>query len=182
MADAVTQVVQLRERVAAADGLIAVTPVFNAAYSGLFKMFFDALDPDGLTGTPVLIAATAGTDLTGWTIVRYNGLTGAVYTTPAQIQGLSGIVGDDTGTGWGFATVTYPVNGLQNGGTGSTEPDGFALVDADGVGQIVGGLDRGIGGPLLSPAAYLMKSPPEQRPDDLGRQQVEAFIKGDVLV
>lgn len=52
---------RLRELVAAADGLVAVTPVFNASFSGLFKMFFDALDPDGLTGTPVLIAATAGT-------------------------------------------------------------------------------------------------------------------------
>jgi FMN reductase len=51
---------ELRERVSAADGLIAVTPVFNASFSGLFKMFFDALDPDALTGTPVLIAATAG--------------------------------------------------------------------------------------------------------------------------
>lgn len=51
---------ELRERVSAADGLIAVTPVFNGSYSGLFKMFFDALDPDALTGTPVLIAATAG--------------------------------------------------------------------------------------------------------------------------
>ena len=51
---------ELRERVSAADGLIAVTPVFNGSYSGLFKMFFDALDPLALTGTPVLIAATAG--------------------------------------------------------------------------------------------------------------------------
>ncbi len=50
----------LRERMSAADGLIAVTPVFNASFSGLFKMFFDALDPDALTGTPVLMAATAG--------------------------------------------------------------------------------------------------------------------------
>jgi myo-inositol-1-phosphate synthase len=38
--------------------------------------------------------------------------------------------------------------------------------------------DRGIGGPLLSPAAYLMKSPPEQRPDDIGRLKLEAFIAG----
>ncbi|MCH8614115.1 inositol-3-phosphate synthase [Arsenicicoccus dermatophilus] len=38
--------------------------------------------------------------------------------------------------------------------------------------------DRGIGGPLLSPAAYLMKSPPEQRPDEEGRARVEAFIAG----
>ncbi|RYB93957.1 oxidoreductase [Nocardioides oleivorans] len=51
---------ELRELVASADGLVAVTPVFNASYSGLFKMFFDALDKDSLTGTPVLVAATAG--------------------------------------------------------------------------------------------------------------------------
>jgi len=40
--------------------------------------------------------------------------------------------------------------------------------------------DRGVGGALLSAAAYLMKSPPEQRPDDIGRQKLEAFIAGDV--
>jgi len=53
--------VRVREQVSSADGLIAVTPVFNASYSGLFKMFFDALDPAALTGLPVLIGATAGT-------------------------------------------------------------------------------------------------------------------------
>ncbi|SOC57864.1 CE1759 family FMN reductase [Ornithinimicrobium cerasi] len=47
--------------VSAADGLVAVTPVFAASYSGLFKMFVDVLDPDALTGMPVVIAATAGT-------------------------------------------------------------------------------------------------------------------------
>ena len=52
---------RLREQVSSADGLIAVTPVFSASYSGLFKMFFDALDPDSLTGVPVLLGATAGT-------------------------------------------------------------------------------------------------------------------------
>jgi len=40
--------------------------------------------------------------------------------------------------------------------------------------------DRGIGGALLSAAAYLMKSPPEQRPDDIGRAKLEAFIAGEV--
>ena len=50
----------VREQVSAADGLIAVTPVFSASYSGLFKMFFDALDTDALNGMPVLVAATAG--------------------------------------------------------------------------------------------------------------------------
>ncbi|MCU7824462.1 CE1759 family FMN reductase [Kitasatospora sp. DSM 101779] len=48
------------ESVEAADGLIAVTPVFSASYSGLFKSFFDVLDREALTGTPVLIAATGG--------------------------------------------------------------------------------------------------------------------------
>ena len=52
------------------------------------------------------------------------------------------------------------------------------IIDAIRAAKIA--LDRGIGGPLLSPAAYLMKSPPEQRPDDLGRAQLEAFIRGEV--
>lgn len=52
------------------------------------------------------------------------------------------------------------------------------IIDAVRAAKIA--LDRGVGGPLLSPAAYLMKSPPEQRPDDIGRAQVEAFIRGEV--
>jgi myo-inositol-1-phosphate synthase len=50
------------------------------------------------------------------------------------------------------------------------------IIDAIRAAKIA--LDRGIGGPLLSPAAYLMKSPPEQRPDDEGREKLEAFIAG----
>ncbi|MEU1866580.1 FMN reductase [Streptomyces gardneri] len=49
------------DAVTAADGLIVVTPVFAASYSGLFKSFFDVIDPDALSGMPVLIAATGGT-------------------------------------------------------------------------------------------------------------------------
>lgn len=44
-----------------ADALIAVTPIFSTSYNGLFKSFIDVLDPDGLTGKPVLIGANAGT-------------------------------------------------------------------------------------------------------------------------
>lgn len=47
--------------VARADGLIAVSPIFNASYSGLFKSFFDTLDDAALVDTPVLVAATGGT-------------------------------------------------------------------------------------------------------------------------
>ncbi|WP_405093654.1 NAD(P)H-dependent oxidoreductase [Micromonospora sp. NBC_01392] len=49
------------DAVAAADGLIAVTPIFNASYNGLFKSFFDVVDRDALAGTPVLVGATGGT-------------------------------------------------------------------------------------------------------------------------
>ena len=48
-------------RVGTADGLVVVTPVFSASYSGLFKTFFDVLEDDILDGTPVLVAATGGT-------------------------------------------------------------------------------------------------------------------------
>ncbi|XVV07046.1 FMN reductase [Actinosynnema sp. CA-248983] len=48
--------------VVTADGLIVVTPTFNASYSGLFKSFVDVLEPDSLVGKPVLIAATGGTE------------------------------------------------------------------------------------------------------------------------
>jgi FMN reductase len=49
------------DAVTGADGLIAVTPIFNASYSGLFKSFFDVIDSAVVTGRPVLIAATGGT-------------------------------------------------------------------------------------------------------------------------
>ena len=37
-------------------------------------------------------------------------------------------------------------------------------------------LDRGIGGALLGPSSYFMKSPPEQYTDDVCRRKVEEFI------
>ncbi|RJK94230.1 FMN reductase [Vallicoccus soli] len=49
------------DAVGRADGLVAVTPVFSASYSGLFKTFFDVLEPGALDGLPVLLGATAGT-------------------------------------------------------------------------------------------------------------------------
>ncbi|TDC70284.1 NADPH-dependent FMN reductase [Micromonospora sp. KC606] len=49
------------DAVAGADGVIAVTPIFSASYSGLFKSFFDVLDSGALAGTPVLVGATGGT-------------------------------------------------------------------------------------------------------------------------
>ncbi len=51
---------RVQNSLAAADGVIAVSPVFSAAYSGLFKTFVDLLEPRLLAGTPVLLGATAG--------------------------------------------------------------------------------------------------------------------------
>ncbi len=48
-------------KLAAADGLVAVTPVYAASYAGLLKSFVDVLDKDALAGMPVLIGATGGT-------------------------------------------------------------------------------------------------------------------------
>jgi myo-inositol-1-phosphate synthase len=52
------------------------------------------------------------------------------------------------------------------------------IIDAIRAAKI--GLDRGVGGPLLSASSYFMKSPPEQFNDDLGREKVEAFIRGEL--
>ena len=40
--------------------------------------------------------------------------------------------------------------------------------------------DRGLGGPLVSVSAYLMKHPPQQLADDLAREQVERFLRGEI--
>jgi len=48
------------DSVIGADALIAVTPVFSASYSGLFKSFFDVLDRNAIEDKPTVIAATGG--------------------------------------------------------------------------------------------------------------------------
>ncbi|WP_349828753.1 inositol-3-phosphate synthase [Brevibacterium litoralis] len=52
------------------------------------------------------------------------------------------------------------------------------IIDAVRAAKI--GLDRGVGGALISPSSYFMKSPPEQQADDLAHEAVEAFIRGDI--
>lgn len=52
---------EVLDSLAAADGLILVTPTFTGSYSGLFKSFIDVLDPETVRGKPVVLAATGGT-------------------------------------------------------------------------------------------------------------------------
>ncbi|MCA0294870.1 MAG: NAD(P)H-dependent oxidoreductase [Actinobacteria bacterium] len=50
------------DEVTGADALVVVTPTFSATFSGLFKAFFDLIEPGSLRGMPVLLAATGGTE------------------------------------------------------------------------------------------------------------------------
>ena len=68
----------------------------------------------------VELAGSAGTDLSGWSLVAYNGNGGAPYNTVA----LSGTFTDQAD---GFGFIFFPIAGLQNGA-----PDGIALVDDGG--------------------------------------------------
>lgn len=73
-------------------------------------------------GEFVEIAGVAGTDLSGWSLVLYNGandLAGVVYNTVA----LSGVV-DNQSNGYGTIAFGFPSNGIQNG-----PRDGFALIN-----------------------------------------------------
>lgn len=72
------------------------------------------------TNESIEIAGPAGTDLTGWSLVLYNGTGGAVYGTLS----LSGII-PNASNGFGFVNVPGPSTGIQNGA-----PDGIALVDS----------------------------------------------------
>ncbi len=49
------------DAIATADGLIAVTPIFKASYTGVFKSFFDGMPDESLVDKPVLLAASGGT-------------------------------------------------------------------------------------------------------------------------
>ena len=79
------------------------------------EIHYDNVSTD--QGEAIEIAGPAGTDLTDWSLVLYNGSGGAVYDTLA----LGGVLGDQQN---GFGTLAFTATGLQNGG-----PDGIALVD-----------------------------------------------------
>lgn len=49
------------DSLSSADGVIAVSPVFQGSYTGLFKGFFDVIPDGALCDAPVLMGVTAGT-------------------------------------------------------------------------------------------------------------------------
>ncbi|HSB07899.1 MAG TPA: lamin tail domain-containing protein, partial [Blastocatellia bacterium] len=99
------------------------SPPHVAAATSVFinEIHYDNTGTDA--GEAIEVAGPAGTDLTGWSIVLYNGAGGAPYDTDA----LSGVIPNQQ-NGFGTVSLSYPVNGIQNG-----SPDGIALVNASNI-------------------------------------------------
>lgn len=100
-------------------------PVVTAQWSAhdgpavrISEFHYDNVGTD--VGEAIEVSAPAGTDMTGWTVVLYNGSGGAPYGT-MNLGGLTVSTCTDR------QVVFMPFAGIQNGA-----PDGMALVDAGG--------------------------------------------------
>ncbi len=102
--------------------VVCLGATLNAGAQSVFinEIHYDNASTD--TNEAIELAGPAGTDLSGWSLVLYNGNDGKAYDTKA----LAGVLTDQSG-GHGFTVVNYPSNGIQNGA-----PDGIALVNAEG--------------------------------------------------
>ncbi len=97
--------------------LVAAAPPAAPGGTSVFinELHYDNSGAD--TGEGIEVAGPAGTDLSGWSLVLYNGSNGTVYNT----VNLSGALPDQDN---GFGTLAFFIAGIQNGA-----PDGVALVD-----------------------------------------------------
>jgi uncharacterized protein len=103
------------------QGLLALF-MLPAAQASVFinEIHYDNVSGD--VGEAIEVAGTAGTDLSGYSLVLYNGSNGSAYGT----INLSGTLTDQSG-GYGTLSFAGPASGIQNGA-----PDGVALVDNNG--------------------------------------------------
>ena len=103
--------------------LTAVALIFSAGAAAqvrINEIHYDNVGVD--TGEAIEIEGPAGTDVTAYSLVLYNGANGAVYNEEILIGALPASCGAR-----GVFVVNYPQDGLQNGA-----PDGIALVDMFG--------------------------------------------------
>jgi hypothetical protein len=114
---AATLLISLALAVGAFVPMLSPTPARAATGVFINEVHYDNASTD--VGEFVEIAGPAGTDLTGWSIVLYNGSGGAQYDADA----LSGTIPNQQ-NGFGTVSLSYPSNGIQNGA-----PDGIAIVD-----------------------------------------------------
>ncbi|WP_374953378.1 FMN reductase [Arthrobacter sp. N199823] len=123
------------KRVEAADAMIAVTPTFSASYSGLFKSFFDVLDPKFLDGMPVVFGATGGSSRHSlvldmairplFSYLRAHTMPTAIYASPEDWGG-SGTNTLERRIGQAAAELTTVLMGQQESATGAA---GAVLID-----------------------------------------------------
>lgn len=105
----------------AATLLASLSGVANAQTNGVFISEFHYDNSGSDVGEFIEVTAASGTDLTGYSLVLYNGNGGGTYGSIA----LSGTVADQFN---GQGAIDFPAPGLQNG-----SPDGIALVDPTGI-------------------------------------------------
>ncbi len=102
---------------------VNATPVAGSSGGGIAiwinEIHYDNVSTD--TGEFFEIAGPAGSDLTGWSLVGYNGNGGVTYDT----INLTGVLPDQQN---GYGTLSFNMLGMQNG-----SPDGLALLDGSGV-------------------------------------------------
>ncbi len=121
VAEGTAQVVATAANGRADTAVVTVTPLPPPPAGVRFsEIHYDNFGTD--LNEAIEVEGPAGTDLTGWSVLLYNGNGGAVYDT----KPLGGVLADACG-GRGVVAVSYPSNGIQNGA-----PDGFALVNAEG--------------------------------------------------
>lgn len=110
----------LTSRVLCVAGAVLVTDLAVATPVFINELHYDNSGTD--TGEAIEVAGPAGTNLTDWSLVLYNGANGLSY----DSDPLTGTI-TDQGAGFGTVVINYPTNGIQNG-----SPDGIALVDSTG--------------------------------------------------
>ena len=124
------------------------------------EIHYDNVGTDA--GERIEISGPAGTSLTGWSLVLYNGDNGAAYNTTA----LTGTFPNQCG-GRGVLVTTYAVNGIQNG-----DPDAIALVNGTTVVEFIsyGGTFVAVGGVAAG-----------RMPRDIGVKESSATLVGQSL-
>ncbi len=98
--------------------LIPVTPAAADSHIFFSEIHYDNVGTD--TGEAIEVTAPAEMDMSGWSIVLYNG-------SPSSLSVYNTTILSGTVPSAGAFSVSYPTNGIQNG-----EPDGLALVDPSG--------------------------------------------------
>jgi DNA/RNA endonuclease G (NUC1) len=118
--DAVVKAATANGEFATATIHVDEAPLPNLPTTRFSEIHYDNVATD--VGEFIEVEGPAGMDLTGWSVVLYNGDGGAAYST----RMLAGSIPASCGPR-GVVVLDYEQDGVQNGG-----PDGFALVDATG--------------------------------------------------